>query len=454
MHTNFHLVPIPIWLIDLHTQDFLEVNEAALRHYGYSREEFLKMNIIDLLADDNQLSPDQSMLSVKDLLSEGIKKRFRHVKKSGEIIDVEVNACLYDNHKRIAELVFIHDITTLLENERLAQMSAQKLLQSEKRFKALVQEGTDLLAIQSLDGRSTFISDNYKSILGYEPEELMAINSFDYLHEDDREKVVERIQLLKIQKRVVLEPYRFLNKQKKWRWITSTITNMLDDPAICGIVVNSKDITEAIENSEALLLTNRKYKTVLRAAGEAICCWDFETGEVDWGITFREIFGHDIQNRSIMLWRDNIFHEDKEWVINALSQLMKDPGQDTISLEYRFHKASGDVALVQFKGVFLRKKSGELLKVIVSFRDITHYKESLYKLNERNNELSEIAWRQSHEVRSPLTQIMGLIDLLKKEDPKTLVQKELLGHLTRSAEELDEMITTIVKRVEALQKTE
>ena len=92
--------------------------------------------------------------------------------------------------------------------------------------------------------------------------------------------------------------------------------------------------------------------------------------------------------------------------------------------------------------------------MIGSFRDITHYKESLYKLNKRNNELSEIAWRQSHEVRSPLTQIMGLIDLLEKEEPKTLVQKELLGHLTRSAAELDEMITTIVKRVEALQKTE
>ena len=454
MHTNFHLVPIPIWLIDLQTQDFLEVNEAALRHYGYSREEFLKMNIIDILSADDQLTPDQSMVIVKDLLNKGITKRFRHVKKSGEIIDVEVNASLYDNHKRVAELVFIHDITALLENERLAQRSEQKLIQSEKRFKALVQGGTDLLAIQSLHGESTFISDNYKSILGYEPEELMAVNSFDYLHEDDREKVVERIQLLNTQKRVKLEPYRFLNKQKEWRWITSTLTNMLDDPAICGIVVNSKDITEAINNSEELLLTNRQYKTVLKAAGEAICSWDFETDEVDYGVTFQEIFGHDIQNRSIMLWHDNIYHKDKEWVIDSITQIMKDPAQDTISLEYRFHKASGDVALVQFKGVFLRNKSGDPLKVIGSFRDITHYKESLYKLNKRNNELSEIAWRQSHEVRSPLTQIMGLIDLLEKEEPKTLVQKELLGHLTRSAAELDEMITTIVKRVEALQKTE
>ena len=76
MHTNFHLVPIPIWLIDLQTQDFLEVNEAALRHYGYSREEFLKMNIIDILSADDQLTPDQSMVIVKDLLNKGITTVF------------------------------------------------------------------------------------------------------------------------------------------------------------------------------------------------------------------------------------------------------------------------------------------------------------------------------------------------------------------------------------------
>lgn len=117
----------PMWIYDLENLRFLEVNEAAINHYGYSREEFLSMNLVDIRPDEDA----ESLLTdventVNTYNNAGV---WRHLKKSGEIIYVEiVSHSLIFNNRRTRHVI-INDITKRLsvENELKNNQAILKL---------------------------------------------------------------------------------------------------------------------------------------------------------------------------------------------------------------------------------------------------------------------------------------------------------------------------------------
>ena len=114
----FRLNPQPMWVYDPSNYNFVQVNKAAIDHYGYSEKEFLKMNIMDIRPDDDY--PAVVTASAKDYPGDKIfKGKFIHFKKSGEAIEVEIfsNFIMVDNKE--FKLVIANDITekTLIEHQ-------------------------------------------------------------------------------------------------------------------------------------------------------------------------------------------------------------------------------------------------------------------------------------------------------------------------------------------------
>lgn len=103
----FERNPQPMWVFDLETLAFLEVNDAAIHHYGYSREEFLKMTVKDI-------RPEEEIPALMKNLS-GVTPRHKeagkHKKKDGTIIDVEINSHELTFYDRPAQIVLAYDIT-------------------------------------------------------------------------------------------------------------------------------------------------------------------------------------------------------------------------------------------------------------------------------------------------------------------------------------------------------
>src|SRR5437762_6574858 len=86
----FDANPFPMWAYDVETLRFLAVNDAAVRHYGYSREEFLKMSVRDVRPPE-ELARFESALETYRDSPDILTHRPRHQKKNGEVIDVEVS---------------------------------------------------------------------------------------------------------------------------------------------------------------------------------------------------------------------------------------------------------------------------------------------------------------------------------------------------------------------------
>ena len=135
------------------------------------------------------------------------------------------------------------------------QKNAEEIIvRSEQRFKALVQEGYDLYAIIDSIGTYTYMSPSSTKIAGIPPEDFIGVNAFEFIHPDDIENAQESLKKVVTQDRVVMKHYRAKAHNNEYRWIETVLTNMLNNPAVKGIVINSRDITNEIEEKQHLKL--------------------------------------------------------------------------------------------------------------------------------------------------------------------------------------------------------
>src|SRR4051812_41338797 len=92
----FALSPQPMWVYNVNTLEFLDVNDAAIRHYGYSREEFLSMTIREIRPEDDLSILEQALQVARKNRAASTDGIYRHKKKNGEIIDVQIQSNFLD----------------------------------------------------------------------------------------------------------------------------------------------------------------------------------------------------------------------------------------------------------------------------------------------------------------------------------------------------------------------
>lgn len=257
----FNLNPLPSWIYNYQTFQILDVNIAAIEHYDYSKEEFLKLTIKDIRPPHEIDKLIKAHATIKDQNGNIYFGVFTHLKKDGTPIQVEINGHKIDFNNQECILVVCQDITKRIQQEEL-------ILQSEQRFKALVQEGGDMISIIDANGKYSYTSPTTTAILGITPEEFQGNTIFDFIHPEDIEKASNYMQRIAKEKKVIVEPFRLKDGNKEWRWIETVLTNMTDNPAIRGIVANSRDITKQKEEEQQLRLlssavTNTKDSVVI-----------------------------------------------------------------------------------------------------------------------------------------------------------------------------------------------
>ncbi|MFC1587846.1 PAS domain S-box protein [Planctomycetota bacterium] len=134
--------------------------------------------------------------------------------------------------------VMSHDIT----DRKLAEEALQR---SEKRFKGMIENSFDLVTILDGDGIIIYESPSMENILGYKKGDLLGTSVFDRIHPDDISKAMEVFSQTIQQPSVKMSiDCRFQHKNGSWRILETLGVNLLHDPAVEGLVLNSRDITD------------------------------------------------------------------------------------------------------------------------------------------------------------------------------------------------------------------
>jgi PAS domain S-box-containing protein len=125
--------PLPQWMYDLNTFKFMSVNEAAINHYGYSREEFLQMSVLDIRPAEDK---ENVIISSKRMLANGTKRSgiWRHIKKDGTLIYVNISSQKIIFNNRPCILVTAQDFSDAIVFENKLKQLNEDLLQEKKKL--------------------------------------------------------------------------------------------------------------------------------------------------------------------------------------------------------------------------------------------------------------------------------------------------------------------------------
>jgi PAS domain S-box-containing protein len=185
--------PTPMWVTDMETQRFLEVNEAALQQYGHSRNDFLSMGGREIRASgETERYANYINEVVRNHPEAGVGRAgiWRHQKKSGELIDVEIKWSKIRFKGREAMLIMAHDVT---ERKRAAEAleKSEASLAAAQRMAHLGSWELDLKDPQNLYANELRWSDETYCIFGYKPGEVKVTNELflNAVHPDDRQRV-------------------------------------------------------------------------------------------------------------------------------------------------------------------------------------------------------------------------------------------------------------------------
>lgn len=138
---------------------------------------------------------------------------------------------------------------------------------SEASFRTLVQHASDIITILDADGLVVYESPSKLAVLGYPPEELVGTDPFDLIHPDDVASIRTLFRgVADDHGESATARFRFRHKDGSWRWLDVICTNLLDDPAIRGFVVNSRDVTDRQRVEEQLRESERHYRALHREA--------------------------------------------------------------------------------------------------------------------------------------------------------------------------------------------
>jgi rsbT co-antagonist protein RsbR len=155
---------------------------------------------------------------------------------------------------------FVSVLRDVTERKR----AEQAVRESEDYYRALIEQASEGVTIADLDGTIRYESPSVKRVLGYTPEELLGKKSLDLIHPEDQQKSTEPfVSLLDKPGATVTRVNRVRHKDGSWRFIESTVTNLIHDPKIHGLVSNYRDVTEHIQAEEELKAYQERLKDAM-----------------------------------------------------------------------------------------------------------------------------------------------------------------------------------------------
>ncbi|MFP5220201.1 MAG: EAL domain-containing protein [Actinomycetes bacterium] len=159
-----------------------------------------------------------------------------------EICTRSRNMAVVENGRVVAVEGLVRDISGQQRAER-------GLRRSEARFRSLVQNASDALVVTDRRGTLTYATPSVHRILGWDPDEMVGVNVWDYVHPDE-------VSALKpvVTGRGGRRPVRLRVRTASgdWHWMEAVVSDLRDDPAVGGMVINARDIADQHEAEEAL----------------------------------------------------------------------------------------------------------------------------------------------------------------------------------------------------------
>ena len=246
-----------ILVIDAETRLILEANNKLGHMLGIPEQQLVGLPESTLYPADPEsgrapLTPNKAKAPLSQQLV--------LVRADGAPVQVEASVSATELNGRPAVLGIFRDIRDRLE-------AAAVLQRSEERFSYLIQNLSDVITVVAVDGTMLYHSPSIERVAGYRPSELLGKSLLSFIHPDDEPAVRAALERVTLKVGSAAPPeFRFCRKDGTWVWLESVGNNLLNDVAVGGIVVTSRDVTGR-RGLEEQVRQAQKMEAVGRLAG-------------------------------------------------------------------------------------------------------------------------------------------------------------------------------------------
>jgi two-component system cell cycle sensor histidine kinase/response regulator CckA len=470
--TLFASNPLPMWIYDLTTLQFLAVNNAAVERYGYERAEFLAMTIKDIRPPED----------VERLLKDVSQPRpqwqsagnWHHRLKSGQIIDVDITSHTITFAGESAALVVAQDITQRKRAEedvrRRAQLSALgatvglSLTEADSLAHALHQcadalvthlgaafariwtlnEGDGVLELQASAGLYTHLNGPHGKVsLGQFKIGRIAQNRTPHLTNTvigDPE--VNDQEWARREGMVAFAGYPLMVESRVVGVMALFARHALSDAVISALASVADHIALGIErhrSAEALGIAEERMRFALEAAGVGIWDMDYTTGVLRWSTILEAQYGlrPGTFDGTFEALVERIHPDDRESALGIIGKAMKSGGD--FQRQSRALWPDGTVRWLSGAGRILLGEHGEPVRGVGISIDVTERQtlEEQFLQAQKMEAIGRLAGGVAHDFNNLLTVILGFCELLlanvDPDDPRQADIIEIQKAGTRAA---------------------
>lgn len=434
----FYCLPDPVFIYNHTERRIMNANDAAVRRYGYTAEQFQDLGPWDVESPYDQ----NELVSLIDKLKDEGSAVYQaeHRSADGESFPAEVHT-VYHNLNGVEIFVAVcREVSERLSSEK-------RLREAELHYRAIFENVVNLICVADLKS-ATFLDVNpaFEKLLGYSRAELLEKPFTELVHPDDVEPTRKVIETMLHEGKTGGEfQNRYRCKDGRYVWLDWSSQLLMDQGRAYAV---ARDITEQKWFEDRLRLQNQRLLLHVEQTPLGVIEWSLDFKVKEWNQAAERIFGYSKEEAigrvgTFIADPKNIGHIDQVW-----SQLISNAGGER-SLNPNVHK-NGSRLLCEWYNTTLIDASGQIIGVASLVSDATEQERRKLELEQAKEEAekanrakSEFLSMMSHELRTPLNSIVGPCELIKEQiqDP---AMAPLLEVMQTSSSHLLDLINSIL----------
>ncbi len=437
--------PIPMWVYDVATLRFIEVNDAAIAQYGYSRAQFLTMTIADIRPPEDAPRVRAALDTMGRSFSHA--GMWRHRKADGDEILVNVLWHRLEFKGVDAAIVAAIDVT---DQER----AKGALRESEARLRRILDSAYDAFVSADAEGRVSAWNAEAEQLFGWRADEIIGANLADAIVPPRlRERYLANLKAFietddSVGRRVELQALRRDGTEFP---VEVSISKMQGKS---GPVFNAfiHDIIERHQREQALRDSERRYRLLAENITDVITVLDLSGTRTYISPSVRDVLGYDPTELLGKRMADMPHPDDAPMAVAAVTALRRG---DTATVTLRSQHKDGHYVWMETSLRLVHDpETRRPIEVLAVSRDVSArqaLQEELaaakLRAEEANRAKSEFLANMSHELRTPLNAIMGFGDLIEHERMGPIGDPRYSGYghdIVESGKHLLELINEIL----------
>jgi len=420
-----------IYILDFNG-NFTDVNASMCKMTGYSKDELLRLKI-NAIVDPEELKTDP-LPGRMDKTRESVIRERRFINKKGKVFTVEVNVKRFSDDRI---MVIARDITGRKKMEA-------ELREAEVKFRTIAEKSmVGVYIVQH--GKFSYVNPRFAEVFGCTPEEMTNTFEIDTIFHESFKAIANENVRKRIKGEVESVHYEAMCNKKDGtaNWVEFYGSRAIIDgePTIIGSMI---DITERRKAEEELKSSEQQYKLLfdsnpmpmwMIAKDDQTIIAVNDAGARHYGYTKEELL-----NRNAKTLRQE---EDHEKQLESYQQEVQNSDGSRIVKHLKKDGTAISVQIIAYDIIFEGRPvrlsmTTDITEKLIAEQDL---KSAYERIQNHINSIKDMAWKQSHLIRSPLANLKGLVAMLKDapSDP------EVFAHIQH---ELNRMDTIIIEMAE------